>query len=352
MAEEKEKVVKPKVLNLTDFIKESKKLFGKDSIIDLSKEENYGDIIPFSSFSLNNALDIGGAAMNKITVFDGDSSSGKSTTAYDAIASCQKKYNRPCLLIDKERSYTTTYGKKLGIDNSPEMLVVLNPKSLEEMYEAILVGLESKIFGVIVVDSVTAFAPEARFEGSVVMGIESRVNSDKMRLVNNLISTSNTALIMIQQIRQKIGAIGDPTTVSGGMAIPFYAHVRIRITRSKIDRENQENVMKFTVIKNKLGIPFKVGTVVFNWNRGFDASSEIAELAVEFGIIKKEGKTYILSQANPDKTDVKLVGKKKTIEFLNSNIEYRDNVIKPLLENELKSTALRSDEIDEEEISN
>lgn len=342
-----------KVLNLEDFIKESKKLFGKDSIIDLIKDGGYGNVIPFSSFSLNNALGVGGVAMNKITVFDGDTSSGKSTTAYDAIGKCQKTYNRPCLLLDKERSATTEYLQKLGVDTNPEKLVILNPKSLEEMYEAVLMGLSSKIFGCIVVDSVTAFAPDARFDGQQQMGIESRVNSDKMRLVNDAIGDSNCALIMIQQIRQKIGVMGgDPTTVSGGLAIPFYAHVRIRITRSQIDRELQQNVMKFTVIKNKLSVPFKVGTVVYSWVKGFDSSSEIAELAVEFGIIRNKDKSYFLDNTNAEGTELKLVGKKKVIEYLNTNIDYRDKVIKPLLEAKLASTDLRTDDIDESEISN
>ncbi len=345
-----EKKAERKILNLDDFIKASKKSFGQDSIIDLEKDGSYGDVIPFSSFSLNNALGIGGIAKNKITTFDGDSQSGKSTTSYDAIAQCQKVYKEPCLLIDKERSATTDYLHKLGVNTSKDLLTILNPKTLEEMYEAILMALESKLFGCIVVDSVTSFAPSARFEDSVVMGLESRVNSDKMRLVNDAVPTSNCALILVQQIRQSIGKIGDPTVVSGGLAIPFYAHVRVRITRSKIDRENQENVMKFTIIKNKLGVPFKVGTVVFNWNKGFDSASEIAELAVEFGLIKQDKKTYILEKAENGE-DLKIVGKKKVIEFLNTNIDYRDKYIKPALEEKLKSTELRIDEIREEEIS-
>ena len=86
--------------------------------------------------------------------------------------------------------------------------------------------------------------------------------------------------------------MGDPTTVSGGLSIPFYAHVRIRVTRSEIDRENKQNVMKFTIIKNKLAPPFKVGTIIYNWDNGFDLFSEVGELAIEFGIIKNEKTSY------------------------------------------------------------
>lgn len=343
---EKEKVVKAKILNLDDFKKAMKKDFGKDSVIDAVDKESYGDLIPMTSFSLSNALGIGGIAKRKITVIDGESSGGKSTTAYDAIAQCQKKYGEQCLLIDKEDAYTTSYGRLMGIDN--EKLTICVPKSLEDMYEVLIMAIESDLFGVIAVDSVTSFAPDSRFEGSVVMGVESRVNSDKMRLVNDVMPRHNVALILIQQIRSKIGGMGDPTTVSGGVAIPFYAHVRIRITRSQIDRELRQNVMKFTVIKNKMGEPFKVGTVVYKWGVGFDFFSEVAELAIEFGIIVNEKTSYF----PPEADGIKLIGKKKIIAYLQENPEYTKAVIEPLVLKYMDDNAnLRSDEIDENDLN-
>lgn len=319
------------ILSLEDFTRIIKKECGKDSIIDALSKQSYGDVIPCASFSLRNALGIGGFAKRKIYTIDGDLSAGKSTTAYDVIGQCQKKYNQQCLLIDKEDSYTTEYGELLGVNN--ELLTIVTPHSLENMYTTLVTALKSNLFGVIVVDSVTSFAPEARFEDSVVMGIEARVNSDKMRLVCDAVSKSDTTVILIQQIRQSIGSMGDPTTVSGGKAIPFYAHCRIRITRSEIDRELQQNVMKFTVIKNKMAAPFKVGTVVYKWNQGFDFSSEIAQLAIEFGVIKNEKSSYFL----PD-SDLKFVGKKKLIAYLDDNPEYTKQVIEPLVVNILQSS--------------
>lgn len=337
-------VPEEKILNLDDFTKFIKKNCGKDSIIEATEKESYGDVIPCTSFSLRNALGIGGFAKRKIYTIDGDLSAGKSTTAYDIIGQCQKIYNQQCLLIDKEDSYTKEYGKTLGIDN--EKLTIITPHTLEDMYEVLIHALKSNLFGVIVVDSVTSFAPAARFEGSVVMGIEARVNSDKMRLVADAISKSSTTLLLIQQIRQTIGGMGDPTTVSGGKAIPFYAHGRVRITRSEIDRENEQNIMKFTIIKNKMAAPFKVGTVVYKWNKGFDFSSEIAQLAIEFNIIKTEKTTYIL----PD-TDLKFVGKKKLIAYLNDNPEYCKAVLEPLVVAVLEKTVdVRIDETNENEL--
>lgn len=334
------------VMSLEQFKKFVIKVSGKDSIINASEKENYGDVIPCTSFSLRQALGIGGFAKRKLYTIDGDLSSGKSTTGYDIIAQCQKVYKQRCLLIDREDAYTTEYGALLGIDN--DLIDIITPNNLEEMYDILQVALRSNLYGVILVDSVTAFAPETRFEGSVVMGVEARVNSDKMRLIVHALNQSDTCLIMIQQTRQKIGVMGgDPTTVSGGTAIPFYAHVRIRITRSQIDRENMQNVMKFTIIKNKMAPPFKVGTVVYKWGEGFDFSSEIAQLAVEFGVIKNEGKSYYF----PNLDDFKLVGKKKVIDYLNDNPEYTKQIIEPMVLEVLNnSEQLRTEEIDENEL--
>jgi recombination protein RecA len=334
------KVITQTTMNLDDFVKWNKKEFGKDSITVASTEESWEDFIPVTPKSLANALGIGGYALGKIHTIDGEPSGGKSTLSYDIIANSQIKFGKMCLLIDKENSYTKEYGAALGIDN--DKLLVSSPKTLEDMYEVITKGLETNQFGVIVVDSVTSFAPQARYEGSEQMGIEARVNSDKMRLINDAIKNKETALVMIQQIRQKIGGFGDPNTVSGGLSIPFYAHTRTRITRSSMSRDLQQNVMKFTIIKNKLAIPYKVGTVVYQWGKGFDLFSEYAELAVEFGIIRNEKTSYYL----PD-SDEKIIGKKKLIDYLEKNADYTKAVLGPLVDAQLMSSNLREDEIDE-----
>lgn len=340
----KEEVIKDKKpLNLDDFKKQVAKNFGKEAVISAIQKESYGDVIPCSSFSLRNATGINGFAKRKFYTIDGEMSAGKSTTAYDVIGQCQKKYGDECLLIDKEDAYTTPYGELLGIDNNK--LTIITPHTGEDMYSILINAITSGLFGVIVVDSVTAFAPQGRHEGSQQMGLESRLNSDQMRLVVDALEKSNTCLIFIMQTRQKIGGMGDPTTVSGGTAIPFYAHCRIRITRSKIDRELRQNIMKFTIIKNKMAEPFKVGTVVYKWSKGFDFFSEVGELAIEFGIITATGKTFF----PPDTDGLKFVGRKKLIEYLTDNPEYTKNVLEPKVLAFLESdTELREDEGEEE----
>lgn len=327
-------------MGLDSFIKAVKK--NKNSkLINAIEKQSYGDVIPCTSFSLRVALGIGGFAKGKLYTIDGQYSSGKSTTAYDVIGNDQKTYGSQCLLIDKEDSYTTSYGELLGIDN--DKLTIVTPHTQEDMYETIIHGLQSNAFGTIVVDSVTAFAPLSRFEGSVVMGVEARVNSDKMRLIADALAQSKTCLIFIQQQRQKIGAMGDPTTVSGGDAIPFYSHVRIRITRSEINRDEEQNTMKFTIIKNKLAKPFGVGIITFKWGKGFDFSSEVGQLAAEFGIITKQGNTYYLPEV-----DDKFVGKKKLGEFLNDNPDYTKNILQPKVLEMLESNPIRLNESNEE----
>ena len=334
-----------KVLSLEEFEKWTKTTFGKDSLINADEKEAYKDVIPVTPLSLKNAMGIGGYAIGKIHTIDGETSGGKSTLSYDIIANSQKKFGKQCLLIDKEDSYTKEYGSLMNIDNSK--LTICNPHTLEDMYNLVIKALESNIFGVIVVDSVTSFAPAARFEGSEQMGIESRVNSSLMRNINDMITKSDTALILIQQIRQAIGGFGDPTRVSGGLAIPFYAHTRTRITRSEIDRENEQNVMKFTIIKNKLAKAFKVGTVVYKWGVGFDAFSEYIELALEFNLIKKDKASYL-----PPETDLKITGKKAIIQYLKDNPEYVKKVIEPLILNHLNSeTTLRTEDTSENELN-
>jgi len=199
-----------KELNKDQIIKELDEIFGKNVMQLAEEKQSHGDVIPATSFSFNLASGIGGISKGKIYDVYAEPSAGKSTISYDIIANCQKKYGDLCLLLDKEDSYTPEYGAKLGIDNSK--LIIVNNKSpkaesLEDMYDILCKALESKKFGVIVVDSVTSFAPAARLEDSQIMGIESRVNSDKMRKVNNLMPKCNTALILLRQTRSNIGCL-------------------------------------------------------------------------------------------------------------------------------------------------
>ena len=335
-----------KPLNYEDFLEQIQEKFGKEIIEDADTSIAYKDVVACTPESLTNALGIGGFAFGKFYLVDGETSGGKSTICYDIMGHVQNYSDKTkrALLIDREDSYTKEYGAAIGVNNSN--LIISKPKTLEDMYATVTMALESKAFGIIVIDSITSFAPKARFEGSDQMGIEARVNSDKCRLMMEALERSNTLLIGIQQTRQKIGGFGDPTTVSGGTALPFASHVRIRITRSEIDRENEQNVMKFTIIKNKLDKPFKVGTVVYKWGKGFDITSEYVELAIEFKIIPEHKKIYF-----PPETDgLEIKSKKAIVTYLKDNPEYTNRVIVPLVKEYLnKNKNVRQETFDENE---
>lgn len=203
-------------MSAEELIQLLEKDFGKGTLMPAASKEPYGDIIPSTSFSFNSASDIGGIAKGKIYDIYAEPSSGKSSLAYDLIGNCQKLYGDYCLLIDKEDCYTSEYGAMLGVDN--DKLIIVNNRSksidsLEDMYNIICLALESKQFGMIVVDSVTSFAPQARLEDSAILGIEARVNSDKMRKVNNLMPKSNTALCLLRQTRLSMGCVSANTEI-------------------------------------------------------------------------------------------------------------------------------------------
>ena len=276
--------------NIDGFQSEIEKIFGKGSIITANEEIPPGDIIPLTSLTLCNALGKGGFAKNKIIEIIGWESAGKSTLSCDAIANDQKTYGDNCLLIDKENSFDKFYAERLGVNL--DKLQLAYPNSLEDCYSLIEKALDSRLFGLIVVDSLTSFQPQASLDNpGGAMGKEARINSDRMRMVTDKVRNSNCCVVFINQIREKIGVMfGSPETTSGGNALKFYAHVRIMIRRKEIKAENQTNTMHFKIIKNKLAPPMKEAETTIIWGKGFDKESEIFYLAKDFEIIKKHGK--------------------------------------------------------------
>ena len=256
-----------------------------------------------------------------------------STISYDIIGNCQKVFDEPCFLLDREDAYGRAYGERLGIDNN--RLKIATPKTLEEMYSILIKVINTNMFGVVVIDSVTAFVPKAKLEGSEKMLQEATIHSRMMPQVIAALKDKKTAVIGLFQLRQAPGTYGDPNFEPGGTAWPFYSHVMIRVTRSEIEKELKQNTMKFTFLKNKLfSEPFRVGAITYSWTGGFDNESEMAELAIDAGIIKVTGRTYTF----PELPDFKVTSKAKAIEHLKNNPEYLQNVITPLVKEYLENT--------------
>lgn len=323
-----------KVISLEDFISHLNKEYGKGTVIDAAEKETYNKVIPSTSYSFNNASGIGGIAKGKVTMIAGMPSAGKSSVLYDIIGNDNKKYQQPVLLIDKEDAYGQDYGSKLGINN--DLLKIVNPRTLEDMYIILLQAIKLNIFGVIGIDSVTTFVPKAKLdEGSEKMLQEATIHSRYMPQVIDALRGTDTALIGLFQLREKPGGYGDPYFEPGGNAWLFYSHVRIRITRSEIDKELFQNTMKFHFPKNKLAMPFKVGAITYSWLGGFDIESELADLALDANIITKIGNTYTFPEIEMTS---KIVGKTKAIQFLKDNPEYLQSIIKPKVTEYLAKT--------------
>lgn len=312
------------------FREELIKKYGEGSIIGASEETPPGEFIPLTSLTLCNALGTKGWAKNKIIEVLGWESSGKTSLCYDGIANAQKEFGDYCLLIDKENSFDKFYFQQLGGDLNK--LELSYPNSLEDCYDVVEKALDSGLFGLIIVDSLTAFQPQSTIDdGSGAMGKESRINSNRMRMVNDKIRTSNCCIVFINQMREKIGMMfGNPETTSGGNAMKFYAHQRIMIRRKEIDAKGQQNTMHFKVIKNKLAVPMKEAETTILWGKGFDKEAEIFYLAKDFEIIKKHGKkvTYqdIVIELK-DKDDFK-----EWDDFLDNNPEIKEEIKQKVLE--------------------
>lgn len=284
----KEKLTKDEQVN--KFQEELAKIFGKSSILDADDDSPEGDVIPLSSLTLCHALGKGGFVKNKIVEIIGWESSGKSTLCYDAIVNAQKTYGDYALLIDRENSFDKFYFMQLGGDLTK--LKLSYPNSLEDCYNVVEKALDSKLFGIIIIDSLTSFQPQSTIDSpGGAMGKESRINSDRLRMVNLKIRNSNCSILIINQLREKLGIMfGNPETTSGGNSLKFYSHQRIMIRRKEIDAAGQCNTMHFKVIKNKLAPPMKEAETTIVWGKGFDRESEIFYLAKEFEILKKHGK--------------------------------------------------------------
>lgn len=293
-SQEEEEVIDEvkKEFSLDSFIKSLNKL--KDVTVESSlaeETEPYKDVIPFSSINLNNATGIGGLPKGKIVEIIGWESAGKSTLSLDVIGNCQKKFNQPCMLIDKEQSFDRHYARRLGVNNN--LLVKSVPNSLEDQYDVLEHTLDQCKFGVIVVDSLTAFEPQSTLNGDGGMTKEARINSARLKSIVAKAHKSNTLVIFINQMREKVGVMfGNPETTAGGNAMKFYASMRIMIRRKEIKAAEGYNTMSFKFIKNKNAEPFKESEIGIIWNKGFDTDGEALKLALQEGIMTKEGHSF------------------------------------------------------------
>jgi recombination protein RecA len=254
--------------------------------------------IPTGSLSLDIALGVGGIPRGRIVEIYGPESSGKTTVCLHVIAEAQKR-GGICGFVDVEHALDPNYAARIGVDVNN--LYISQPDTGEQALEIAEALVRSGAMDVVVVDSVAALVPRAEIEGEMGdshVGLQARLMSQALRKLTGVIKTSNTCMIFTNQLRQKIGVMfGNPETTTGGMALKFYASVRLDIRRIESIKQGTEvvgNRTRVTVKKNKVAPPFKTAEFDIMYNEGISTAGDLIDLGVEYDIISKRGAFYSL----------------------------------------------------------
>ncbi len=286
-----------KLKSLESTISQIERNFGKGAVMRLGQREKIEiESISSGSLSLDIELGIGGFPKGRIVEIYGPESSGKTTLALHVLAESQK-IGGTCAFIDAEHALDPVYAEKLGVDT--DSMLISQPDNGEQALEIADTLVGSNAIDVLVVDSVAALVPRAEIEGDMGdshMGLHARLMSQALRKLTGSISRSNTLVIFINQIRQKIGIMfGNPETTTGGNALKFYASIRLDIRRIGAIKDRDQivgNQTRVKIVKNKLAPPFKTVEFDIMYGEGISKTGEILDLATKSGLIDKAGAWY------------------------------------------------------------
>lgn len=254
------------------------------------------ETIPTGSLSLDIALGVGGVPRGRIIEIYGPESSGKTTICLHVIAEAQRS-GGICGFVDVEHALDPAYAAKIGVDVNN--LYVSQPDTGEQALEIAEALVRSNAIDVVVVDSVAALVPRAEIEGEMGdshVGLQARLMSQALRKLTGAVKASNTCMIFTNQLRQKIGVMfGNPETTSGGMALKFYASVRLDVRRIESIKQGDQvigNRTRATVKKNKVAAPFRTAEFDIMYNEGISTVGDLLDLGVTYDILVKRGAYY------------------------------------------------------------
>jgi len=274
------------------------KQFGKGSIVRLGSKEALVpvSVIPSGSISIDAALGVGGFPRGRIIEIFGPESSGKTTVALHAVANAQK-LGGMCAFIDVEHALDPIYAAKLGVD--VDNLLVSQPDYAEQALEIASALINSGSIDVLVVDSVAALVPKSELDGEMgesTVGVQARLMSQALRKLTGIVSKSNTCLIFINQIREKIGVMfGNPETTTGGRALKFYATVRADIRRVAAIKDGETVIgsrTRIKIVKNKVAAPFREAEFDILYGEGISREGDLIDVGVAHNVIEKSGSWY------------------------------------------------------------
>src|SRR6202048_1742407 len=302
------------------------KQFGKGSIVRLGSKEAIVPVATISSgsISLDWALGVGGFPRGRIIEIFGPESSGKTTVALQVIAEAQKAGGMAAF-IDVEHALDPAYARKLGVD--VDNLLVSQPDYAEQALEITSALIVSGSIDVLVVDSVAALVPKSELDGAMGasnMGVQARLMSQAMRKLTGHVSKSNTCLIFINQIREKIGVMfGNPETTTGGRALKFYSSIRADIRRIAAIKEGEVvvgNRTKVKIVKNKVAAPFREAEFDIIYGEGISKEGDLIDLGVAQNLVEKSGSWYSYKGESIGQ------GRENARQFLKDNPDVRQQV--------------------------
>ncbi len=273
--------------------------FGKEAIMKMGEKplKSQVDVIPTGALPLDIAIGIGGIPRGRVVEIYGPESSGKTTLTLHMVANAQKQ-GGVAAFIDAEHAMDPAYAKKLGVDI--DNLLISQPDSGEQALEITETLVRSGAVDIIVIDSVAALVPRSEIEGDMgdaSMGMQARLMSQALRKLTGTLSKSRTSLIFINQLRQKIGVMfGNPETTPGGLALKFYASLRLDIRRIEAVKSGDVVVgsrVRVKVVKNKVAPPFRQAEFEMIYGEGVSREGCLLDVGVEAGILEKTGSWYL-----------------------------------------------------------